>query len=234
MGVLPYCGAAPSPGELAARFNWDPVLLLVLASLAASHLLYLRNGTQRLYAAWGWVVATFAFVSPLCALSVALFCARVFQHMVLVLVAAPLTGAGTAGATGALGSSMALGRGVVLLRCPLVLAYAGALRGHLPLDAHLLGDARDPVRQRHPAVARAAATAARDISSMHWSWARLSSMQMGLLGAVLTMASRPLFLWHLTTTQVWGLTPLRGPAAGRRFHVGTRHPAVPVGGRPHA
>ena len=32
-------------------------------------------------------------------------------------------------------------------------------------------------------------------------------MQMGLLGSVLAMASRPMFLWHMTTTKVWGLTP---------------------------
>jgi putative membrane protein len=39
-------------------------------------------------------------------------------------------------------------------------------------------------------------------------------MQMGLLGAVLTFAGHPLFLWHLTTTQVWGLSPLRDQQLG--------------------
>jgi len=34
-------------------------------------------------------------------------------------------------------------------------------------------------------------------------------MQMGLLGAVLTFATHPLYLWHLTTTSPWGLTPLQ-------------------------
>jgi putative membrane protein len=37
---------------------------------------------------------------------------------------------------------------------------------------------------------------------------------MGLLGAVLTFASHPLFLSHLTTTQVWGLAPLRDQQLG--------------------
>lgn len=42
----------------------------------------------------------------------------------------------------------------------------------------------------------------------------LSFMQMGLLGAVLTLADRPMFQWHLTTTQVWGLTPLQDQQLG--------------------
>jgi cytochrome c oxidase assembly factor CtaG len=42
----------------------------------------------------GWLVASAALLSPLCALSVALFSARIAQHMVLVLVAAPLIAVG--------------------------------------------------------------------------------------------------------------------------------------------
>ena len=47
----------------------------------------------------------------------------------------------------------------------------------------------------------------------------LSSMQMGLLGAILTLAERPLFAPHLLTTQAWGFTPLEdqqlgGPSCG--------------------
>jgi putative membrane protein len=42
----------------------------------------------------------------------------------------------------------------------------------------------------------------------------LTSMQMGLLGAVLTLARRPLFFPHFTTTQTWGLTPLQDQQLG--------------------
>jgi putative membrane protein len=42
----------------------------------------------------------------------------------------------------------------------------------------------------------------------------LTFMQMGLLGAVLTFADRPMFQWHLITTQVWGLTPLQDQQLG--------------------
>jgi putative membrane protein len=45
----------------------------------------------------------------------------------------------------------------------------------------------------------------------------LTSMQMGLLGAVLTFAAHPLFLWHLTTTAAWGFTPLRDQQLGGVF-----------------
>ncbi len=44
--------------------------------------------------------------------------------------------------------------------------------------------------------------------------ALLSSMQMGLLGAVLTLATRPLFFWHLNTTAAWGYTPLQDQQLG--------------------
>ena len=42
----------------------------------------------------------------------------------------------------------------------------------------------------------------------------LSSMQMGLLGAILTLAERPLFTPHLLTTQAWGFTPLEDQQLG--------------------
>ena len=49
--------------------------------------------------ATGWLVLALAFVSPLCNVSVALFSARVVQHMVLTLVAAPLIVRGVLGST---------------------------------------------------------------------------------------------------------------------------------------
>lgn len=216
MGVLPYCGAAPSPGELAARFNWDPVLLLVLASLAASHLLYLRNGTQRLYAAWGWVVATFAFVSPLCALSVALFSARVFQHMVLVLVAAPLLALALPGPRGPWSRLWLWGAALFFfvalwfwhMPAPYEETFLSTLI-YWAMHVTLFGSAillwRELLNGSREHLVDALVVGA------------LSSMQMGLLGSVLAMASRPLFLWHMTTTQVWGLTPLEDQQLGGVF-----------------
>ncbi len=42
----------------------------------------------------------------------------------------------------------------------------------------------------------------------------IASMQMGLLGAVLSLAAHPLYAWHLTHTQVWGFTPLQDQQLG--------------------
>jgi putative membrane protein len=42
----------------------------------------------------------------------------------------------------------------------------------------------------------------------------LTFLQMGLLGAVLTLAARPLFQWHAVTTQAWGLSPLQDQQLG--------------------
>src|SRR6185312_268901 len=88
--VLPYCGAPPDPGELLSRFNLDPVLMVILAALAVAHLINTNTVRLRAAAACGWAIAAVALLSPLCALSVSLFSARVGQHMLLVLVAAPL------------------------------------------------------------------------------------------------------------------------------------------------
>ena len=78
-----YCGPAPLPADLWSRWNLDPLALAVLVGLA------LWAGRSRPGAA-ATVVLAFAFLSPLCALSSALFSARVVHHVALVAVAAPL------------------------------------------------------------------------------------------------------------------------------------------------
>ncbi len=74
---LPYCGLPPVPAELLSRFNLDPLLILVLTACCLAHLLVAPRGAPRLLATAGWLIAAVAFISPLCALSVALFSARV-------------------------------------------------------------------------------------------------------------------------------------------------------------
>src|SRR4051794_14513562 len=88
--ITPYCGEAPAPG--AAAWDWGPVLLAGLVVFFGAHLWSIRNEARwtAMAAGVGWLVATAALVSPLCNLSVALFSARVGQHMILALVAAPL------------------------------------------------------------------------------------------------------------------------------------------------
>jgi putative membrane protein len=71
------------------------VLILVLGAFAGAYVCAAMSSSppsrpeQACFAA-GWTILCLALISPLCSLSVALFSARVGQHVVLTLVAAPL------------------------------------------------------------------------------------------------------------------------------------------------
>ncbi|MGZ3216315.1 cytochrome c oxidase assembly protein [Paracoccus sp. T5] len=85
---MPYCGPAPAPGQLWQAWNLDLLLLVGLA--AFSVLLWRAAGRQgRGGAALALLALVVAFVSPLCALTVALFSARAAHHVLLTTVAAP-------------------------------------------------------------------------------------------------------------------------------------------------
>jgi putative membrane protein len=224
---IPYCGSPPIPGAL--EWNLDPILLTCLGALLAGHAWGARGapadaaGPQRRMAfVAGWAVAALALASPLCHLSVALFGARIGQHILLLLVAAPL---------------MAFGRPGLILRPLLPNAWrrrqAGPMRGALavpvfaaalwgwhlpgPYDATLAGDAA--YWAMHVSLFAAAI----------WLWHALldagrphfallagagTAVQMGLLGALLTLAPAPLFEAHQATTWPWGLTPLEDQQLG--------------------
>lgn len=209
---LPYCGAPPVPGELIGRFNADPILIVVLILIAAVHVhAVVADRNRRIGAIAGWFVAALAFTSPLCALSVALFSARVGQHMILLLVAAPLIGFSVPQAfqrprllwpaTAAFFLSLwfwhmpraydaTFGSTTVYWTMHLTLFGSGVW-----LWSTLLGHARDQ------ALAGLAA-------------GTVTSVQMGLLGAVLTLSSRALFAPHYVTVQPWGFTPLSDQQLG--------------------
>ncbi|UFN49996.1 cytochrome c oxidase assembly protein [Roseomonas sp. OT10] len=208
--TLPYCGAPPLPG--AAGWNLDPVLLAAL--LLALPVLWrgARPGGRGLVLG-GWAVLALALVSPLCSLSVALFSARVAQHLLIVLVAAPLLAAGwrdavrPPGAAGLLGSAG---------------AFALALwTWHLPLPYAATFASTPAYWAMHLTL----------LASAAWLWRGLwqgassrpelafaagigTAAQSGLLGAMLTLAPRPLFAPHAGTTLPWGLTPLEDQQLG--------------------
>jgi len=216
---LPYCGTPPSPETLLFRFNLDPVLIGALLALATLHLLYVtrRNpampGAAMATAAAGWAVTAIALISPLCALSVSLFAARVAQHMLLILGAAPLL----ALATPALSAQWArrsawlsaLGFLVALWFWHMPAPYDATFDSTLIywlMHLTLFGSA--------VALWRALLRSPPRFSGDILLAGVLTSMQMGFLGAILTTASRPLFFPHLATAQLWGLTPLQDQQLG--------------------
>ncbi len=210
---LPYCGAPPLPGTLLTRFNLDPLLMAALLLALLLLLRLARDGRARSHALGGWSIAVVAFVSPLCALSVALFAARIAQHMLLLLAAAPLI-------------ALALPRGSGRHRRARLWGAAGAFFialwfWHMP----------EPYDATFASTAVYWAMHLTLLGSAIWLWREIlqgeerhaidvlaagafTSMHMGFLGAVLTMAGRPLFFWHLTTTQPWGFSPLEDQQLG--------------------
>lgn len=200
----PYCGVGPGPAELAGRWNLDPLVLGSLAALAVAYVLRWRRGAGAQDYAFAAAVAALlvAFVSPLCALSSALFSARVAHHVAVVAVAAPLLAFGLPRSlvpAAPLRATVAL-HAVLLWLWHAPSPYAWALSsdaGYWLMEATLLGSAFvlwAAVRRAHALPAAAALLA--------------TLVQTGLLGALITFAGRPVYAPHARTAQAWGLTPL--------------------------
>src|SRR6185503_14461881 len=86
--IIAYCGPAALPDDLWTRWNFDPLLIGLLAALA---IVVGRGRTSDARAGWAAIVLMLViFVSPLCALSSALFSVRVLHHVLLIAAAAPL------------------------------------------------------------------------------------------------------------------------------------------------
>jgi putative membrane protein len=196
-----YCGPAPDSGAIWARWNLDPLLLAALAALA---LILARSRAGGAAVA----VLVLAFVSPLCALSAALFSARVVHHLLLVAVAAPLIAlAWPARATRAI-TPLFLIATVVLWAWHLPQAYNAAMANvgaYWLMQATLLGSAtafwRAVLAPGQPAGQAGLAILG-------------AYMQMGLLGALLTFAPDALYAIHQTAPLAWGFTPLADQQLG--------------------
>jgi len=210
---IPYCGTPPAPGELLSRFNLDPVLIAVLIALALLHVYAIRTARARALAAAGWAIAAAALISPLCALSVALFSARIAQHMILLLVAAPLIAAAWQNSERPRSEATLYVSAFVFTACLWVWHMPGPYDAtfsstliYWSMHVSLFGSATLLWREllHHPP----------ERTGLVLLVGLSSSMQMGLLGAVLTLAGRPLFFPHLTTTTAWGLTALQDQQLG--------------------
>ncbi|MFX0546574.1 cytochrome c oxidase assembly protein [Roseovarius sp. S1116L3] len=196
-----YCGAPPPPADLWASWNLDPVLIAALAVLTV----VLRHKPTGLAAV---AVMVLAFVSPLCALSSALFSARVVHHVLLVAVAAPLL-AFTFRARAAGGIALPfVASTLVLWGWHHPLSYDAALSNmgvYWMMQLSLLGTAIwfwwAVFTAEHAPIDR--------LFFVIGGFA-----QMGMLGAILTFAPSPLFAAHAFAPFEWGLTPLRDQQLG--------------------
>ena len=214
--ATPYCGRPPTAATLMARWTLDPWLWLGLLSGAvayvafsrvrASAALVARGGPRRASFLAGWVLTGLALVSPLCALSVSLFSARVAQHMILTLVAAPLVAFGlparrVRSAHQELLAAMVFAATLWIWHSPV--AYAATFSSDVAYWAmHLTTYGAAVGFWWTMASARATRLGASIAATV------ATGLQMALLGAVITWAPQPLYAPHLFTPQAWGLTPL--------------------------
>lgn len=222
---IPYCGTSPLPGEIWARWNIDATLIAVLAMLCVTHAWKLRlfSGApsglrvgQRTYFYGGWTALALGLISPICALSVALFSARVTQHMWLMLIAAPLL-------VLAHGRTRADTRSNTLIRPFNAAAFFGLSLWiwHTPRLYALTFQSDLAYWLMHITLTGTALMLWQALlcGSRQQALARASAgfvtlVHMGLLGALITLAPRVLYEPHLLTAPTWNLTALEDQQLG--------------------
>jgi putative membrane protein len=199
---IPYCGAAPLPGDMLTRWNFDPllILLLVLTTFAWLRRAERSRAERRLFLGAVAFLAVL-FISPFCALTSALFSARAVHHLVLTAMVAPILAAAlpTRPVPGGVGLWAGIHAATFWLwHAPP--AYEAALSNHglyWLMQSSLLLTALALWRAVRSAPLPAA------IAGL------LGTMvQMGLLGALLTFAGASLYAPHALGPLGWGLTPL--------------------------
>ena len=196
-----YCGPPPDPAGLWSAWNLDPVLLAALCLLALV-LGHSRPGAMAV------AVLAIAFVSPLCALSSALFAARTVHHVLLIAVAAPLLAAAWPA------------RHPPAAGLPFAVSTAILWAWHWPAayDLALSNMAVYWVMQLSLLVSAALfwravlAPAARTVPAVLYVVG--GYMQMALLGALLTFAPDALYAIHQTAPLAFGLSPLADQQLG--------------------
>lgn len=199
--AVAYCGPPPAPSEIAGSFNLDPLVLIALGALT----LVLRRRPAGLVAT---AVLFIAFVSPLCALSSALFAARSAHHLIVVAVAAPLLAVSMPQWRAGPAWPWLLLSGAVLWLWHLPRAYDAALSSvpvywlmQLALLASAVGLWRAVFQPGKNMAVQALVLV-------------LAFAQMGLLGALLTFAPDPLYAAHASPPLLWGLSPLEDQRLG--------------------
>ena len=208
-----YCGQPPAPSEWMGAWNMDWRLWLVLGAM----LLAVRASAHPRYAVAGWVVLVVAFVSPLCALTAALFAARSVHHVLLVTIAAPLLGAAWPVWAQRLPAVWALLATLVLLvlwHVPQVYAWAwhshavywGLQLGLLVSASVFWSGTFSQVGRAHEHLGQRALAPLAHVAILAGC--------MGLIGAVLTFADDVLYPQHGMAPLLYGLQPLQDQQLG--------------------
>jgi len=230
----PYCGAPPDPASLLSRWNLDPILMAVLMVVVVFYALRTEQGPWRraTVAPWrracfygGWTLGAAAVISPLCALSVSLFSARIGQHMVLEMIVAPLIALGRP-------SALLAGRREPSHGRPMASHAHGALAASGAFAVALwFWHAPGPYTATFESDAVYWLMHLTAFGTALWLWTALldstrdrlgdflaaalaTTLQMGFLGAVITFAADPIYRVHWLTTAPWGLTPLQDQQLG--------------------
>lgn len=200
--AIAYCGPAAVPGDFLTRWNIDPLLVATLAALA---IVIASGRAANSRAGWGALALIgVIFMSPLCALSSALFSARVLHHVLLIAAVAPL---------------LALAFPMRRLPSPPFAVLVGLHAiilwvWHMPgsyewglasvpsywlMQASLLGSAWLLWRAIFTSTGQPGSALAALVATIG---------QMGLLAALIVFAPRPLYAVHFASTAAWGMSPL--------------------------
>ena len=197
----PYCGPGVAPGDLWTAWNIDPPVLIGLAVLAW---MLWRRGTGR---AGGVAVIALAiaFVSPLCALTVALFSARAAHHLLLAGVAAPALALAWPLARSLPAQFGAAGMAAAMAAWHLPAVYDAIWRSdatYWAMQAALLL----PAWAFWSVVLTGSRSKALGYQALGHSFLTLGlAGVMGFLGAILTFAPGVLYLQHVDGAAIWGL-----------------------------
>jgi putative membrane protein len=240
--ILAHAGQPPAPHDLWGAWNLDPVLLAGLALAAWAYRRGQTGGPPRTVDTWrarcfaGALAALgVALVSPLDALAGALASAHMVQHVLLLLVAAPLLALSAPGSAILRGSPLAVRRAgsrwrrrlglthgnLRVLRHPATvwLLQVGTLwfwHASVPYDAALGNQALHAVE--HASFLVTAWLFWRSVVGVRGTGrvpngvgvvlVFAMAMQSVVLSVLLTFARTPWYAGYATTTAPWGLDPL--------------------------
>ena len=240
--LLAHAGQPPQPHDLWGAWNLDPLLLTAFALAVWAYRRGRIGGPRRPSDVWrdrcfaGALVAlALALVSPLDALSSALASAHMVQHVLLVVVAAPLLALSAPSSALLRGSPPAARRvsgrwrrrfglthgNLAALRHPVVawLAHVAALwiwHARVLYDAALANDVVHAIE--HATFLGSAVlfwrvvVGARGAGRVTHGYGVLlvfvTALQSVFLSVLLTFARTPWYAGYATTTRPWGLEPL--------------------------